>query len=273
VTEPSPWLSVPPYGLAPHVIERLTRLAEEVALEWGLRLGPRIESGRYSYVALAGGDAVLKLLPVEDDQAAHIAEALEFWDGDGAVRLLRHDPARRALLLERVRPGSDASLETEDAAIAAALAVGSRIWRRPPARYPFRTIETLVTSWLARHASAPLIATARSIFERMAPRADVLVHADLHHYNLLRRGNTWVAIDPQPHVGEPEFDIPSFLWNPLFESVATPERTRSRIASFAAAGLDAERIRQWTIVRGITHGTPDTETDESPQLRVVRHLL
>ena len=48
-------------------------------------------------------------------------------------------------------------------------------------------------------------------------------------------------------LGEPEYDVASFLWNPL------PPRLRhveSRIAAFAAAGLDEDRIRAWAAIRG-----------------------
>ena len=50
-------------------------------------------------------------------------------------------------------------------------------------------------------------------------------------------------------LGEPEFDVPSFLWNPLDEDM-TLARTRHRLAAFAAAGLDEERMRAWTVIRG-----------------------
>ena len=73
--------------------------------EWGLELGPPFALSRYSYVAPAGDDAVLKVTPPEDDESDEEADALALWDGDGAVRLLRRDRDRRALLLERARPG------------------------------------------------------------------------------------------------------------------------------------------------------------------------
>ena len=50
-------------------------------------------------------------------------------------------------------------------------------------------------------------------------------------------------------LGEPEFDPPSFLWNPL-DTPTTGARTERRIAAFAAAGLDERRIRAWTVIRG-----------------------
>ena len=75
------------------------------------------------------------------------------------------------------------------------------------------------------------------------------MHGDFHHHNLLRSQRGWLAIDPKPMLGEPEYDVPPFLWNPL------PCRLRldvleSRLATFAAAGLDEERMRKWTVVRG-----------------------
>ncbi len=125
-------------------LEPLARTARAVAAEWGLRLGPPFGLARYSYVAPAGADAVLKVAPAEDDEADTEAAALELWDGDGAVRVLRHDRARRALLLERARPGSDISTLPEHEANAIAVAVGLRLWR--PTEKSFR--------WIGDHVHA-----------------------------------------------------------------------------------------------------------------------
>src|SRR6476659_6879236 len=114
-------------------LEPLALIAAEVAAEWGLELGPPFALARYSYVAPVGEDAVLKVTPAEDDEADEEPDALALWDGDGAVRLLRHDRGLRALLLERARPGTDIS-QLEDEATAIAIGVGRRLWR--PAREP-----------------------------------------------------------------------------------------------------------------------------------------
>ena len=121
----------------------------------------------------------------------------------------------------------------------------------------------------------PLVAPARRLYEQLEPRGDVVLHADFHHHNLLRRGAEWIAIDPKPVVGEPEFDVPAFLWNPL-GTKPTLDRTERRIRAFAGAGLDADRIRRWSIVRGVCDGLPlrpgQTEADR-PQLQVARMLV
>ncbi|MYS66968.1 hypothetical protein GTW66_24040 [Streptomyces sp. SID5473] len=48
-----------------------------------------------------GTESVLKLQPVDDETVGE-PDALRAWDGDGAVRLLDHDPATGTLLLERL---------------------------------------------------------------------------------------------------------------------------------------------------------------------------
>lgn len=259
--------------MAGELVQRMERIANEVARDWGLRLGPRIAAGRYSYVAPAGEDAILKVVPREDDDADHIADALALWDGRGAVRMLRHDAARRALLLERLVPGTEAAVMDEEAALAAAIAVGRQIWCTPPTTHPFRAIHAWVRRWMPSDQVHPLVPVARHTYAAMTPRLDRVVHADFHHHNLLRRGDEWVAIDPKPFVGEPEFDIPAFLANPLGTHV-TRERTERRIRAFADAGLDGDRIRRWAIVRGVLDGLPLRPNEpESERLRLARLLL
>jgi streptomycin 6-kinase len=257
------------------VAKRLRATAEEVAREWGVPLGERVPAGRFSYVAFAGEDAVLKVVPVEDDEADHEADALELLGGDGAVRLLRHDRARRAILIERARPGEDASTLPEEPAIRVAIAAAKRFWRPVERDRPFRWIGDHVPRWLDNAGDHYLVRQAKEIYATMRPSDTTLIHGDFHHHNLLRHGEGWVVIDPKPMVGEPEFDVPTFLWNPIGHLPAQADVERW-IAAFADAGLDANLIRKWAIVRGTYLGLPlsQSETAEtSPQLRVVRALL
>jgi streptomycin 6-kinase len=234
-------------------VEHLDRLAHEVAAEWGLELGPRLALSRYSFVAPAGGDAVLKLTPADDDESDEEAEALELWDGDGAVRLLRRDRARRALLLERARPGTDISALPEARATEIAVEVGLRLWRA--AAEPFRWIGDHVPRWLANaersgEQSAELLGLARGLYDSLEVGRSTLVHGDFHHHNILDAGaGRHLAIDPKPMLGEPEFDAPPFLWNPIGAPMPLDVAER-RLAAFAAEGLDQKRMRAWSVIRG-----------------------
>jgi streptomycin 6-kinase len=225
---------------------RAAELSHDLARAWGLDLGEPFGLSRHSLVAPAGDAAVLKLVPPEDDESNEEADALALWNGDGAVWLLRHDPGRRALLLERALPGDDLSLLPEDEATAAIVQVALRLWR--PAGEPFRWIGDLVPRWLAS-APGALGARARELYAGLVVGDALLVHGDLHHQNVLRSDRGWLAIDPKPMRGEPEYDVPSVLWNPLPCRLRI-EHLEARLGAFAAAGLDEERIRQWTVIRG-----------------------
>jgi len=232
--------------MCPADLTPLEAIASEAAAEWGVELGEPFALSRYALVAPAGKDAVLKVRPPEDDESDQEAEALALWDGQAAVRLLRGDAERRVLLLERARPGTDLALLPEEDATRIAVEVGRRLWR--PAAAPFRWIGDWVPRWLEAEPG-PLTPLARDLYASLDVGRETLVHGDFHHHNVLRSERGWLAIDPKPMLGEPEYDVPSFLWNPL------PCRLRvdlleSRLAAFAAAGLDEERIRKWTVIRG-----------------------
>ena len=271
----SAWLDAAPWGITPRVAERLRATAEEVAREWGVPLGKRLLSGRFSYVAFAGDDAVLKVVPVEDDEADHEADALALLAGDGAVRLLRHDRARRAILIERARPGHDASQLSEPEAIRVAVAAAKRLWRPAARGSPYRWIGDHVPRWLDNAGDHYLVREAKEIYATMHPSDATLVHGDFHHHNLLSHRDGWVVIDPKPMVGDPEFDVPTFLWNPIGHE-PTRESVERWIGAFADAGLDANLLRKWAIVRGTYQGLPLSHgltAETTPALRVVRALL
>lgn len=241
----------------------LEGIAHEVAAEWGVELGPPFTLARYSYVAPAGDDAVLKVRPPEDDESDEEAEALGVWAGDGAVRLLRQDRGRRALLVERARPGDDIASLPEEEATAIAVEVGLCLWR--PAAEPFRWIGDHVPRWLDNAEreggeGSELIPLARELYASLDVGRATLVHGDFHHHNLLSSERGHLVIDPKPMLGEPEFDIPSFLWNPLPYRMRR-DVTKRRLAAFAAAGLDEERMRVWAVIRGSYLGADPDEVE------------
>jgi streptomycin 6-kinase len=221
--------------------------ALEVAREWGLDLGEPFPLANVSYVAPAG-HAVLKVAWEGDTESLHEGDALELWDGDGAVRLLRR--SGRALLEERAVPGDDLAALPDDEATAIAVDIASLLWRHAGA--PFRPVAPEVRRWLddAEREGSELVPLARELLAELDPSADWLVHGDFHHHNILRRSAEFVAIDPKPYLGDREYDVPSFLWNPIGNKMEDSGQTEKRIAEFVAVGLDDFRIRAWTVIRG-----------------------
>jgi streptomycin 6-kinase len=93
-------------------------------------------------------------------------------------------------------------------------------------------------------------------------------------------GRIFVAIDPQPMIGEPEFAVAPLLWNRLGdlprENPAAGLLKRCRDFT-AAAGLDAEAARQWAVVREVDNAlwyaaTPGHQGDLARSLWVASTL-
>ncbi len=206
------------------------------------------------------------MTPADDVEADEEAEALRLWNGNGAARLLRRDPSRRALLIERITPGMDISQLPEDEATTIAVQVGMRLWQ--PAGSPFRNVLDHVPGWLDRAdgAGRALVPLARSLLVG-GTRASTLVHGDFHHHNILDGGGgRYIAIDAKPMLGEPEYDVFSFLRNPV-GTVMSLDRTEKRLAAFAAAGLDGDRMRAWAVIRGAYL------SDDPGEVALLRQLL
>jgi streptomycin 6-kinase len=225
-------------------LTRARSAADAAARAWGLELGAPFHLSRYSFVAPAGDDAVLKAAWEGDDESLHEPEALALWDGEGAVRLL--DRAGRVLLLERAHPGTDISDLDQEEAMAVAVELGRSLWR--PAVAPFRWVGDHVPRWLANNPS-PLTPLARELWASFGPGRGWVVHGDFHHHNVLRVGDRYAAIDPKPYLADREYDVYTWLHNPLPYRMTRDDAER-RIAQFVAAGLDDRRIRAWAIVRG-----------------------
>jgi streptomycin 6-kinase len=84
-------------------------------------------------------------------------------------------------------------------------------------------------------------------------RAEVLLHGDLHHDNLLAAERApWLAIDPKGVLGEPVWEIAPFLYNrlrprPEAEWGRLIRRRAERLAELL--GLDRRRVFACAAVR------------------------
>src|SRR5262245_51095562 len=104
----------------------------EIAEEWDLTLGEPYVVGAASEsvvrAELADGTPAVLKISIPHRESEQEADALERWDGDGAVRLLRRDDARNALLLERGEPGTFLS-EGADDPLGVLIELLPRLWK------------------------------------------------------------------------------------------------------------------------------------------------
>jgi streptomycin 6-kinase len=256
-------------------LDRLPRLVAECAEGWALELGPAYAGSHVSLVAPATlDDGTLAALKINfpDEESEHEADALAHWDGCGAVRLLAHDPARRALLVERCEPGLELwQVEDEVQANRIAAAVLRKLWKPPPPNHPFRLLTDEARTWaeqlpvvweqLGRPFEQHLIESAVSYARDLGSSQGepVVLHQDYHGGNVLSaQREPWLAIDPKPLVGEREFDAASLLRDRRDELVEDPDpgrRVRRRLDQLAGElELERERMRGWGIVHALAWG-------------------
>ncbi|MBA2283249.1 MAG: aminoglycoside phosphotransferase family protein [Actinomycetota bacterium] len=210
---------------------------------WELELESVFDSG-YSWVGAVrrtdGTPAVLKLPWPEEGVLPLDRDALEAW-GDAACHV--YEANEGVLLLERLVPGDPTD---DDAVLATAIA---RLWVPPPAGVPWRSVGELGPRWAAtierfRVELGPEVADEAARRWRALRDADddVLLHGDAHHGNVLSSARGWVAIDPQPIVGERALDLCPALYN----GPALPPEERIPVLA-ATAGVDPARLR-WLAV-------------------------
>jgi streptomycin 6-kinase len=226
------------------------RLAAECAEAWSLELEEPFAAEAAAWVVPAG-ELVLKLgFPHRESQFEY--EALRLWNGEGAVRLVDLDLERGALLLERLRPGTQLWSEPEEVGRRIAATLLPRLWITPPEGHPFESLSEYARYWSALPGEPGRLAAQLAD----DPGEPVLLLQDFHNGNVLAaQREPWLAIDPKPIVGEREFDLASLLRDRRDELArdADPQRTIQERLDFYARELelDRERLRAWGIVQAI----------------------
>jgi len=250
----------------------VAELVTDCCLRWDLRAGEPYVPGAAGYVVRVeradGTPAVLKVF-WPHREAEQEADALERWDGDGAVRLLARDDERSAMLLERCEPGS--FLSTHDDPLGVLVELLPRLWRSAEG---FRPLAEEAEWWLEHDlADVPdkrLRDAAVGYLRELVPTQgeQVLLHQDLHGENVLAaQREPWLVIDPKPLAGEREFSVaPIVRSSELGHSKRDALSRLDRLCS--ELELDRDRALGWTIAQTMAWSDGDNTS-----LDTVRWLL
>lgn len=207
----------------------------------------------------AGRPAVLKLGAADQE---HLA--LQHWHGGAAVQLLRADPHRAAVLLERAHP-EDLADHWDVAACEIVGGLYARLHVPAPPQLPRLSQELL--RWTAGLADAPLprrlVEQVRALAQAFATDGGTdgrLLHTDLHYGHVLAADRQpWLAIAPEPLSGDPHFEVAPLLWHRWDELEGDVRRgVRARFhAAIDAALLDEDRARDWVVLRAVLRAAAD----------------
>ena len=257
----------------------LSDVVSRLEAEWDLSLGRTLTGGTAAFVAEAtladGREAVLKVVFPGYETTSTEREVLLAARGRGYARVYRHDPARSALLLERLGPQlvslglpADAQLELLCATLQEAwmpLPEGARFmtgaekarwlsdfiqrtWRELGHPCPERTVEAALRSAEERH-------------QAFDPARAVVCHGDAHPWNTLlvpgEGPRRFKFVDPEGLFIERAYDLGISMREWTGELLAGDPRELGirrchRLAKLT--GVDPRPIWQWGLMERVSTG-------------------
>lgn len=246
-------------------VSNLPDIVAVLIKQWKLSHVIPVDNMTFNYVARAissdNHPVILKiscdLQSIQDEK-----QALIQFDGNGAVKLINSCDKYNALLLQQAVPGitlkklypeqieyvMDCYIDTMKKLHHTCL----------PNKHEYRHI----ADWLIAFDKVPPDQIPAHLRKRAIDLRDALLssmdehiflHGDLHHDNILKHDDIWLAIDPKGIIGEPEFEIAAFDFM-YITGLANTDDVKlildKRISMLAQkSNLDAQRIKDWVFVR------------------------
>lgn len=231
----------------------------------------QVPGGRSSLVVLVrladNTPAVLKLAPPRSRPEAERA-ALAHWRGRGAVQPIESSAAEGVLLLERLHPDVSVRSLPEAKALLEAAGTLRRLWVAPPEGTVFETVAERTGRQAVAMRAAPASAGVAELVEAAlaareelvaAPPETRLLHGTFRQSKVLAGERApWLAVGPDPVVGECAFDLARLVRDRVEDLIASPSgaaTTRRRVKRLAESlEVDQERLRGWTLFRAVESG-------------------
>jgi streptomycin 6-kinase len=200
-----------------------------------------------------GQQLVLKL-SVPDETVDIDVRALTHWNGRGTVLLFDSDIGRGAMLLERLGPRHLDELQWGAGIEICAELIREMSIPAVPGIPRVSDVSTHMAEivpfrWqrLDRPFPQSLVDRTIAIVEDQSGDMDSrMVNKDLHFLNVLAgTRQPWLAIDPKPLIGAPEFGVAQILWRVL-DDLDSPADLKT---CFEIVALDPAKLRDWTFAR------------------------
>lgn len=255
-------------------VEYFARAVRSVCEEWGLTAQRWFEGGAGTpTLAVTGADAVEGVLKIAEPGDLDVAAAvMESANGRGYARVLAWDADRGALLTELLGGTLWAEATTLDQQGPVIVSLLLDAWRVPLDRGArvdgkaaglLSILADLGPRYGTDHPRAIAQAVRHARTLAATERPEVVCHGDPHPGNVLRRGSSWVLIDPDGFVGERSYDLGVVLRDACGEIRAAElsesgsgavllRRQCDRLAQLTDS--DPERVWRWAFVERVTTG-------------------
>ena len=238
----------------------LPKILQDLSERWNFRLIAPQENLSYNFVGLVellsrGQKLMLKVSP-EAERLNSEVEALKCFYSD-VPQVYKHDRGNAFLmellspavtLKDLVRDGKD-----DEATRILAQKIVKLHQNQKPSNYPFKHLRSLAPSFDILSGLMPqrMLSKAKSIFLDLTKQQpeDLILHADLHHENILSHGSAWIVIDPHGYIGDPIAETAAMIRNPYdaFPKDIALERVIDRRLKIMQEELafDFERMQAW----------------------------
>lgn len=172
------------------------------------------------------------------------------------------------MLIERIEPGNLLlSLPDDDEATKIAISVMQKLHKPIEDNSAFPTVAMWLMGFKRLYKrfdgdTGPfpkkIIARADQLSQELLQSSgkNVLLHGDLHHYNILfSKHDSWLAIDPKGVIGEAEYEIGALMKNPMPRLMASKNLNNlfSRRIDIITemTGFDRQRITSWSFLNAV----------------------
>lgn len=248
----------------PNIIAILTK-------HWNLNHVTPVDNMTFNYVAKAtagNGQSVILKISCDSQTILHEMQALIQFDGNGSVKLIDSNAKYNALLLQQAVPGITLKTLYPGQVEYVMDCYVSTMNKLHDAHISKKHEYRHIADWLIAFDKIKSDQIPAHILKRAIDLRDALLsslgqlvflHGDLHHDNILKHNDSWLAIDPKGIIGEPEFEIAAFDFmyiTELANTIDVKHIFEKRISMLAQkSNLDAHRIKNWVFVRLVLMAT------------------
>ena len=246
-------------------IANLPMIVTALTNHWSLREVIPVSNMTFNYVAKAilnTKEHVVLKISYDSQSIINEKRALTNFGLQGSIKLIDYNSTYNALLLQQAIPGITLKALYRDNPDYVMDCYVETMRKLHQQQLPKESNPPHVIDWLKvldepslKQIPIKLLNKAIELRKKMlsSPKPLIFLHGDLHHDNILKHGNEWLAIDPKGVIGEAEFEIAAFDFMYISELTATVDvkmilETRVELLA-QKSGLDQQRIKDWVFVR------------------------